>query len=59
MLERGNDTAHDYRTIAAPGSRSDGFSTKVFPHTVAIGNIQSGIMAGKLKGAMPATTPNG
>ena len=25
----------------------------------AIGNIQRGIMAGKLKGAMPAHTPNG
>ena len=26
---------------------------------VAMGNIQSGIMAGKLKGAMPAQTPSG
>ena len=31
----------------------------MLPHTVAIGNIHSGIMAGKLNGAMPATTPSG
>ena len=36
------------RNTAAPGSRSDGFNTKVFPVTVARGNIQSGIIAGKL-----------
>ncbi len=47
------------RTMAAPGSRSEGFSTKVLPHTVARGNIHRGIMAGKLKGQMPATTPRG
>ena len=41
------------------GSRSDGFSTKQFPHTIAIGYIQSGTIAGKLKGVIPATTPNG
>ena len=40
----------------APGSFSEGFSTKVLPEVTAIGNIHSGIMAGKLKGQMPATT---
>ena len=46
------------RTLAA-GSFSEGLSTKVFPQAMAIGNIQSGTMAGKLKGVMPATTPRG
>ena len=41
---------------AAPGSFSEGLSTKVLPTVQAMGNIQSGIMAGKLKGQMPATT---
>jgi len=45
--------------LAAPGSRGDGFSTKVFPHATAFGNIQSGTMAGKLNGVIPATTPSG
>ena len=40
------------------GSRSDGLSTKVLPHATAIGHIHSGTMAGKLKGVMPAVTPN-
>lgn len=40
----------------APGSFSEGFSTKVFPVVHAMGNIQRGIMAGKLKGQMPAHT---
>ena len=41
------------------GSCSEGFKTKVLPHTIAIGNIQSGIMAGKLNGVIPAQTPKG
>ncbi len=41
---------------AAPGSFSDGFSTKVLPAVTATGNIHRGIMAGKLKGQMPAHT---
>ena len=41
------------------GSRSEGFSTKVFPHTIAIGYIHIGTIAGKLNGVMPATTPSG
>ena len=32
---------------------------KVLPQAIAIGNIQSGIMAGKLKGVIPAQTPSG
>mmetsp|Transcript_21293 Transcript_21293/g.36560 ORF Transcript_21293/g.36560 Transcript_21293/m.36560 type:complete len:203 (+) Transcript_21293:1607-2215(+) len=45
--------------MAAPGSFSDGLRTKVLPQVTARGNIQRGIMAGKLKGAMPAHTPSG
>ena len=40
----------------APGSFSDGFKTKVLPVVQAMGNIHRGIMAGKLKGQMPAHT---
>ena len=47
------------RIIAAPGSRSDGLSTYVLPVVTPTGNIQSGIIAGKLNGAMPAHTPSG
>src|SRR4029453_7192443 len=45
--------------LAADGSFSDGFSTNVFPHAMAIGYIHIGTIAGKLKGVMPATTPSG
>ena len=41
------------------GSCSEGLSTNVLPQTMAIGNIHSGIIAGKLKGVMPAHTPMG
>ena len=41
------------------GSCSEGFSTNVLPVTMAIGNIHSGIIAGKLNGVMPAQTPIG
>ena len=41
------------------GSCSDGFSTNVLPQATASGNIHRGIMAGKLKGVMPAHTPKG
>ncbi len=43
----------------ADGSFSLGFSTKVLPHAMAIGNIHIGTIAGKLNGVMPATTPSG
>src|SRR5260370_37129896 len=39
------------------GTRSEGFSTKVFPQAIAYGKNQNGIIAGKLKGVMAATTP--
>mmetsp|Transcript_48691 Transcript_48691/g.143821 ORF Transcript_48691/g.143821 Transcript_48691/m.143821 type:complete len:235 (-) Transcript_48691:124-828(-) len=45
--------------IAVSGTRSEGLSTNVLPHTVDIGNIHSGIIAGKLNGAMPPHTPSG
>ena len=45
--------------IGVIGSCSEGFSTKVLPQTIAIGNIHSGIIAGKLNGVMPAQTPSG
>ncbi len=45
--------------IVDSGSCSEGLSTKVLPQAIAIGNIHSGIMAGKLKGVMPAQTPSG
>ena len=46
-------------SIAADGSRSEGFSTNVLPHAMATGYIHSGTMAGKLNGVMPAQTPSG
>ena len=45
--------------IAQEGSFSDGLRIKVFPQAIAIGNIHIGTIAGKLKGVIPATTPNG
>lgn len=42
--------------IEAPGSFSEGFSTKVLPEAMAIGNIHRGTIAGKLNGQIPATT---
>ena len=47
------------RTSDAEGSRSEGLRTNVLPQTIAIGNIHSGTIAGKLNGVMPATTPSG
>jgi hypothetical protein len=48
-----------HKIVVAPGTLSDGFNTYVFPRVIAIGNIHIGIIAGKLNGAIPATTPNG
>ena len=45
--------------IGTLGSRSDGFSTNALPQAMAGAAFQSGIMAGKLNGVMPATTPSG
>jgi hypothetical protein len=41
------------------GSRSEGLSTQAFPVASANGRNHSGIMQGKLKGVMAATTPTG
>ena len=46
-------------SIGVIGSCSEGLSTKVLPVTIAIGNIHTGIIAGKLNGVMPAHTPIG
>ena len=45
--------------IGTLGSRSDGFRMKALPQAMAGAHFQSGIMAGKLNGVMPATTPSG
>jgi hypothetical protein len=45
--------------MEALGSRSDGLRMKALPQAMARGAIQSGTMAGKLNGVMPATTPSG
>mmetsp|Transcript_116030 Transcript_116030/g.205424 ORF Transcript_116030/g.205424 Transcript_116030/m.205424 type:complete len:98 (+) Transcript_116030:595-888(+) len=45
--------------MVVKGTRSDGFIKKVLPAVTAIGNIHSGIIAGKLKGQIPAQTPSG
>ena len=41
------------------GSRSDGLRMKALPQAIAGAHFHSGIMAGKLNGVMPATTPSG
>ena len=41
------------------GSRSDGFRMNAFPHASAGAAFHSGIIAGKLNGVIPATTPSG
>src|SRR5438132_10222609 len=41
------------------GTLSDGFRINVFPQAIAMGNIHSGTMNGKLKGVMPTHTPTG
>ena len=43
----------------ADGTFSDGLWMKQLPVAIAIGAIQSGTIAGKLKGVMPAQTPSG
>jgi hypothetical protein len=41
------------------GSRSEGLRMKALPQAMAGPSIHSGIMAGKLNGVTPATTPSG
>src|ERR1700722_10977995 len=45
--------------IGTEGSRSEGFRIKLLPQAIAGAQFQSGIIAGKLNGVMPATTPSG
>ena len=45
--------------LEAPATFSEGFKTQVFPRVIAKGYIQRGIIAGKLKGQIPAHTPKG
>ncbi len=45
--------------IGTDGSRSDGFRMKALPQAIAGANFHIGIIAGKLNGVMPATTPSG
>ncbi len=43
----------------AEGQRSEGLRIKALPQAMAGASIHSGIMAGKLNGVTPATTPKG
>ncbi len=52
-------SASSTRRMVTIGSCSDGLRMKVLPVAMAIGNIHSGIIAGKLNGVMPAHTPSG
>ena len=45
--------------IGTEGSFSEGLRMKVLPTAMAMPNIHIGIIAGKLKGVMPAATPSG
>ena len=45
--------------IEADGTFSEGLRMKVLPQAIAIGNIHSGTITGKLNGVMPAQTPTG
>src|SRR5437763_10069522 len=45
--------------MEAEGTFSDGLRMKVLPQAIAMGNIQSGTITGKLNGVMPAHTPTG
>ena len=45
--------------IEADGTFSEGLRMKVLPQAIAIGNIHSGTITGKLNGVMPAHTPTG
>ena len=47
------------RRTGTEGSRSEGLSTKALPAASAGPAFHSGIIAGKLNGVMPATTPSG
>ena len=52
-------TASSASRTGTEGSRSEGLSTNVLPAASAMPVFHSGIMAGKLNGVIPATTPRG
>ncbi len=52
-------TSSSASRIGTDGSRSDGLRMKALPQAIAGANFHIGIMAGKLNGVMPATTPSG
>src|ERR1700733_15273443 len=45
--------------IGTDGSRSEGFRIKQSRRSIAGAHFHNGIVAGKLKGVLPATTPSG
>lgn len=51
--------ASSARSMASDGALLLGLWTKVFPQAIAMGNIHMLIIAGKLNGEMPTTTPSG
>ena len=52
-------TSSSASRIGTEGSRSEGLRMKALPQASAGANFHMGIMAGKLNGVMPATTPSG
>src|SRR6266511_2218512 len=52
-------TSSSASRMGTEGSRSDGLRMKALPQASAGANFHIGIMAGKLNGVMPATTPSG
>jgi hypothetical protein len=44
--------------IGTDGSRSEGLRMNALPQAMAGANFHIGIIAGKLNGVMPATTPS-
>mmetsp|Transcript_4166 Transcript_4166/g.9122 ORF Transcript_4166/g.9122 Transcript_4166/m.9122 type:complete len:80 (+) Transcript_4166:417-656(+) len=47
------------RRCVAVGTSADGLRTTVLPHASASGNVQRGIIAGKLNGHTARMTPSG
>jgi len=50
---------HQLAQAGTDGSFSEGFRMKLLPTAIAMPNIHIGIIAGKLNGVIPATTPSG
>ena len=53
------DVQRGLEVIEVDGQRSEGFNTMALPQAIAGPIFHKGIIAGKLKGVMPATTPKG